>query len=88
MRKRSVLVSGHPTSVSLEAEFWEALGRIARRRILLRLCPGAGAVDLLLRRATAWGQDGPISPTRPIEASATTLNATATLRPAFSYECR
>ncbi len=25
MKKRSVLIAGHPTSVSLEEEFWEAL---------------------------------------------------------------
>ena len=28
--KRSVMVAGHRTSVSLEAEFWEALQEIAR----------------------------------------------------------
>ena len=32
LRKRSVLVSGHPTSVSLEHEFWDALRRIAADR--------------------------------------------------------
>jgi len=32
IRKRSVVVEGHATSVSLEAEFWEALTAIARRR--------------------------------------------------------
>jgi predicted DNA-binding ribbon-helix-helix protein len=30
--KRSVRISGHATSVSLEREFWEALGLIACRR--------------------------------------------------------
>ena len=30
--KRSVMIAGHRTSVSLEAEFWEALQEIARRR--------------------------------------------------------
>lgn len=30
--KRSVRVAGHATSVSLEREFWQALGLIARRR--------------------------------------------------------
>ena len=30
--KRSVTIAGHRTSVSLEAEFWEALGEIARER--------------------------------------------------------
>ena len=32
VRKRSVLVSGHPTSVSLEPEYWEAIADIARGR--------------------------------------------------------
>ena len=32
MKKRSVLVSGHPTSVTLEEEFWDALRVIAERR--------------------------------------------------------
>ena len=32
MRKRSVRIAGHPTSVSLEDEFWAALGDIARGR--------------------------------------------------------
>ncbi len=31
-RKRSVLIAGHPTSISLEAEFWDALKDIAGRR--------------------------------------------------------
>ena len=32
MKKRSVLIAGHPTSVSLEEEFWEALKGIAHAR--------------------------------------------------------
>jgi len=32
IRKRSVLVAGHATSVSLEPEFWAALREIALRR--------------------------------------------------------
>ena len=32
VEKRSVLVAGHRTSVSLEPEFWEALKRIADER--------------------------------------------------------
>ena len=32
IRKRSVLVSGHATSVSIEREFWDALKRISVRR--------------------------------------------------------
>lgn len=31
-RKRSVRIAGHPTSVSLEDEFWSALGEIAARQ--------------------------------------------------------
>ena len=34
MAKRSVRVAGHPTSISLEDEFWDALGEIARARAL------------------------------------------------------
>ncbi len=32
MRRRSVVVSGHRTSVSVEDEFWEALAAIAAQR--------------------------------------------------------
>lgn len=32
MRKRSIIVAGHATSVSLEQEFWDALKEIADRR--------------------------------------------------------
>lgn len=32
MKKRSVLIAGHPTSVSLEAEFWDALKALAGER--------------------------------------------------------
>jgi predicted DNA-binding ribbon-helix-helix protein len=32
IRKKSVLVAGHPTSVSLEAGFWQALQALAGRR--------------------------------------------------------
>lgn len=32
VEKRSVLVAGHRTSVSLEPEFWDALKQIAARR--------------------------------------------------------
>lgn len=34
LRKRTVTVSGHVTSVSLEEAFWEALKRLAERRCL------------------------------------------------------
>lgn len=32
LKKRSVALSGHATSVALEPEFWEALDRIAAER--------------------------------------------------------
>jgi predicted DNA-binding ribbon-helix-helix protein len=32
VKKRSVLIAGHPTSVSLEAEFWDALKEVASTR--------------------------------------------------------
>ena len=32
LRKRSVVIAGHRTSVSLEQAFWDALGDMARRR--------------------------------------------------------
>jgi predicted DNA-binding ribbon-helix-helix protein len=32
VKKRSVLIAGHATSVSLEEEFWDALKRIATER--------------------------------------------------------
>ncbi len=32
MKKRSLIIAGHATSVSLEQEFWEALDEIARHK--------------------------------------------------------
>jgi predicted DNA-binding ribbon-helix-helix protein len=32
IRKRSVLIAGHPTSITLEAAFWEDLRKLAQRR--------------------------------------------------------
>lgn len=32
LKRRSVIIAGHKTSVSLETPFWEALAAIARRR--------------------------------------------------------
>lgn len=34
LRKRSIVIAGHATSVSLEAEFWEVLKEIAEGRRL------------------------------------------------------
>ncbi len=33
-KRRSVIVSGHPTSVSVETAFWDELASIAKRRDL------------------------------------------------------
>ena len=32
IRKRSVMIAGHPTSLTLEQPFWEALRAVARHR--------------------------------------------------------
>lgn len=32
LKKRSVAIAGHRTSISLEGPFWDALGEIARAR--------------------------------------------------------
>lgn len=32
IRKRSVMIAGHRTSISLEQPFWDALGAVARGR--------------------------------------------------------
>ncbi|WP_119678814.1 ribbon-helix-helix domain-containing protein [Indioceanicola profundi] len=32
IKKRSLMIAGHPTSVTLEAEFWEALKELAAAR--------------------------------------------------------
>jgi predicted DNA-binding ribbon-helix-helix protein len=32
LRKYSVRIAGHPTSISLEPEFWAAFGRVAEKR--------------------------------------------------------
>jgi predicted DNA-binding ribbon-helix-helix protein len=42
--KRSVRIAGHATSVSLEREFWHALGLIARRR-QVSVAALVGAID-------------------------------------------
>ncbi len=34
LKKRSVLLSGHATSIALEPEFWEVLDEMARTRSL------------------------------------------------------
>jgi predicted DNA-binding ribbon-helix-helix protein len=32
LNKYSIRIAGHPTSISLEPEFWAAFGRVAARR--------------------------------------------------------
>ncbi|MBC7908795.1 MAG: ribbon-helix-helix domain-containing protein [Rhodospirillaceae bacterium] len=34
LKKRSIIIAGHATSVSLEPEFWDALKEIAEERAL------------------------------------------------------
>lgn len=52
IRKRSLSIAGHRTSVSLETAFWEALGRIARSRgmsvpaLVAEIDAGRGAGNL------------------------------------------
>ncbi|MFV3076293.1 ribbon-helix-helix domain-containing protein [Niveispirillum fermenti] len=45
MRKRSVMIAGHPTSVTLEEPFWEALKELAAAEGI--------AVNLLIERVDA-----------------------------------
>jgi predicted DNA-binding ribbon-helix-helix protein len=52
IRKRSVLVSGHKTSISLEEPFWAALQSLADRRGV--------SVNLLVAEIDA-GRDGNLS---------------------------
>ena len=44
VRKRSVRIAGHQTSVSLEVEFWDVLKTLARRRGL-NLTEMIGEID-------------------------------------------
>ena len=34
MKKYSVIISGHRTSISMEPDFWQALHQIAQRRMM------------------------------------------------------
>lgn len=45
VRKRSVMIAGHPTSVTLEEPFWEALKELAATEGI--------AVNLLIERVDA-----------------------------------
>ncbi len=44
IRKRSVMIAGHPTSLTLEEAFWDDLRKVARRRGV-SLNTLVGAVD-------------------------------------------
>lgn len=52
LRKRSIVIAGHATSVSLEEEFWAALKEIA-------LCDGCSVNQLVAEIDT--GRDGNLS---------------------------
>ncbi|MEX0645279.1 MAG: ribbon-helix-helix domain-containing protein [Parvularculaceae bacterium] len=67
MRKRSIAIEGHRTSISLEPSFWEALERIAKRerrslpslvaeidRRRLRETPPPGLASALRVYALEW----------------------------------
>ena len=42
IRKRSVMIAGHPTSLTLEEAFWDDLRKVARRRgVSLNMLVGA-----------------------------------------------
>ena len=49
--KRSVTIAGHPTSVSLEEPFWDALKEIARERNL----PVSAIVEEIDRQRQSGG---------------------------------
>lgn len=51
-RKRSLMLSGHATSVSLEDDFWDAFRAIAARR---GLSPGALAARIDRARGASCG---------------------------------
>ena len=75
LRKRSVVLSGHATSVALEPEFWAVLDRVAEERGLSHAGllawvdetrgrrPLASACRLLAREAA--GRQAPPEPTPP-----------------------
>ena len=58
MRKRSITIDGHQTSVSLEDEFWHELAAIAERR---KLSLNALVTEIDRQRATANGSAGNLS---------------------------
>ncbi|ACA15625.1 Uncharacterized arylsulfate sulfotransferase-like protein [Methylobacterium sp. 4-46] len=75
LRKRSVMIAGHRTSVSLEDPFWEALQRLARARglsvpaLIGRIDAGragqnlSSAIRVFVLRALQEEAGGPEAPT-------------------------
>ncbi len=53
IRKRSITIAGHPTSISLEDAFWDALGEIAAKRGL--------SISDLVSEADTQPRDGGLS---------------------------
>jgi predicted DNA-binding ribbon-helix-helix protein len=60
MRKRSVTIHGHPTSISLEDEFWHELTAIAESR---NLSLNALVTEIDKVRTGPRGSDGNLSST-------------------------
>ena len=53
-RKRSVVIAGHPTSLTLEDEFWDELRRIAKEEGV--------SVPVLIGRIDSRRDDSSLSP--------------------------
>jgi len=68
IRKRSVTIAGHSTSVSLEAAFWDALKDIAARRNL--------SINALIERIDE-GRTGNLSSAIRVHVLAEALNQSA-----------
>jgi predicted DNA-binding ribbon-helix-helix protein len=60
MRKRSVTIHGHSTSISLEDEFWQELAAIAEQR---NLSLNALVTEIDKVRSGPRGKDGNLSST-------------------------
>jgi len=60
MRKRSVTIHGHPTSISLEDEFWQELAAIAETR---QLSLNALVTEIDKQRSGPKGGGGNLSST-------------------------
>ena len=60
MRKRSITIHGHQTSISLEDEFWQELAAIARQR---KLSLNALVTEVDKARGSPKGGGGNLSST-------------------------